>query len=37
MGIHKQTGEFFNLIHFDWICVGTLCHILLDVLFFIGL
>jgi hypothetical protein len=34
--INKQNSEFFHLIHFDWICVGTLYHILMDVFFFFG-
>jgi len=37
IGINKQNGEFFHLIHFDWIFVGTLYHILMDALFYFGL
>jgi len=36
IGINKQNCEFFHLIHFDWICVGTLYDILVDVLFNMG-
>jgi hypothetical protein len=36
IGINKQNGEFFHLIHFDWICVGILYHILMDLIFYIG-